>query len=71
MYKQVGICEFDEFGNIKKGVIVRHLMLPTLKDDTKKILSYLYKTYKDNIYLSIMNQYTITKKHKYPELNKN
>ena len=71
MYKQVGICKFDKNGNIQKGVIVRHLMLPTLKEDTKKILSYLYKTYEDNIYISIMNQYTIIKKVEYPELNKN
>ena len=69
MYKQVGPCKFDEFRNIQKGVIVRHLMLPTLKEDTKKILSYLYQTYKDNIYLSIMNQYTIMENLEYKELN--
>lgn len=69
MYKQVGPCEFDSNGNIKKGIIVRHLMLPTLKEDTKKIVSYLYKTYHDNIYISIMNQYTIMENIKYKELN--
>lgn len=69
MYKQVGFCQFDQNGNIKKGVIVRHLMLPTLKEDTKKIVSYLYKTYQDNIYISIMNQYTIMENIKFKELN--
>ncbi len=69
MYKQVGKVQFDKDGNIQKGVIVRHLMLPTLKEDTKKILSYLYNTYHDNIYISIMNQYTIIKKLEYQELN--
>lgn len=71
MYNQVGTCQFDNKGNIKKGVIVRHLMLPTLKEDSKEILKYLYKTYKDNIYISIMNQYTIMDNIKYKELTKN
>lgn len=69
MYRQVGKCIFDENGNIIKGVIVRHLMLPTLKEDSKKILNYLYNNYHDNIYISIMNQYTIIKPLKYKELN--
>ncbi len=69
MFKQVGPCKFDQKGNILKGVIVRHLMLPTLKEDSKNVLKYLYETYKDSIYLSIMNQYTIIKPLKYPELN--
>ena len=68
MVNQTGPCVFDENGLIKKGVIVRHLMLPTHKNDTKKILDYLYKTYKDEIYISIMNQYTPTKNVKYNEL---
>lgn len=70
MIKQVGPCLFDEDGIIKKGVIVRHLMLPNLKDDTKKILKYLYETYKDNIYLSIMNQYTPNNNIEFSELTK-
>ena len=53
MYQQVGKCQFKK-GNIQKGVIVRHLMLPGLKEDTKKILKYLYETYQDNIYLSLI-----------------
>lgn len=71
MYNQVGSCQFDENGNIKKGIIVRHLMLPTLKKDTKKIVNYLYKTYHDNIYISIMNQYTIMDNLEYKELKQN
>lgn len=68
MYRQVGSCEFDSQGNIKKGIIVRHLMLPNQKEDTKKILNYLYKTYQDNIYLSIMNQYTVMDNLPFDEL---
>lgn len=68
MYFQTGKCIFDKNGMLKKGIIVRHLMLPSLKEDTKLILNYLYNTYKDNIYISIMNQYTPPKSIKYTEL---
>ena len=69
MYRQIGVPKFN--GSImKKGVIVRHLLLPTHSEDSKKILAYLHDTYKDNIYISIMNQYTpIRKIEKYKELN--
>lgn len=43
---------------MKKGVIVRHLTLPGCMADSKSILSYLYGSYKNDIYVSIMNQYT-------------
>lgn len=58
MYKQVGKPVIDQNGIMKKGIIVRHLMLPGLLDDSKKIIKYLYNNYKNNIYISIMNQYT-------------
>lgn len=70
MYKQVGINKFDDNGMMTKGIIVRCLVLPTKGNDTKKIINYLYKKYQDNIYLSIMNQYTpVTKSTIYPFLN--
>ena len=69
MVKQTGPCQFNENGLIKKGVIVRHLILPTLYNDSKDILKYLYETYQDNIYISIMNQYTPMGNIKYQELN--
>lgn len=59
MYRQVGTPVFDETtGMMKRGMIVRHLILPEQTKDSKKILRYLYETYGDNIYISIMNQYT-------------
>ena len=68
MIKQTGPCIFDKNGIIKKGTIVRHLLLPEMKEDTKHILNYLYSTYKDNIYISIMNQYTPNKYVEFKEL---
>ncbi len=58
MVRQVGLPEFDVNGHMTKGVIVRHLALPGYLKDSKKIIKYLYETYGDLIYISIMNQYT-------------
>ena len=69
MYRQIGNFKIDENGLMKRGVIVRHLMLPGMLDDSKKIVSYLYNKYRDNIIISIMNQYTPVRKLKYDELN--
>ena len=71
MYNDVGRVVFDEYGAIKKGVIVRVLVLPNYVDDSKKIIKYLYSKYKDNIYISIMNQYTpMGNLDKYSEINR-
>lgn len=68
MYRQVGSPVYEN-NILKKGMIVRHLVLPHHIDDSKKIIKYLYDKYDDNIILSIMNQYTNIKKLKYKELN--
>ena len=58
MVRQVGEPEFDGRGYLKKGVVVRHLVLPGTTKDSKAVLDYLWNTYGDRIYISIMNQYT-------------
>ena len=69
MYRQVGKAKYKK-GIMQKGVIVRHLLLPNHIDDSKKVIKYLYDTYKDNITISIMNQYTPVRKiMNYEELN--
>ena len=71
MYRQVGEPSFNEDGIMTKGVIVRHMMLPGLLFDSKKIIDYLYNTFGDSIYISIMNQYTPTHRAKqYKEISK-
>ncbi len=70
MYRQVGDPIFQD-GLLKKGVIVRHLLLPKQIENAKKVIHYLYQTYQDHIYLSIMNQYTpIPQVNKIEELNR-
>ena len=58
MVEQVGKPVFAEDGRMKKGVIIRHLMLPGLLADTKKIIRWIYETLGNRVYLSLMNQYT-------------
>lgn len=72
MFRQTGRCVFNENGIIKKGVIVRHLMLPGGFSDSKKIIEYLFKEYGDDIFISIMSQYTplATIPDSFPELKK-
>ena len=56
---------------MKRGVIVRHLLLPACVKDSKAVIKYLYDTYKDDIYISIMNQYTpINRIKEYDNLNR-
>ncbi|MGL4346076.1 MAG: radical SAM protein [Cellulosilyticaceae bacterium] len=70
MVRQVGEVSFDEEGMMTKGVIVRHLILPGQMFDSKKIIEYLHRTYNNQIYMSLMNQYTPLQIVKdYPRLN--
>lgn len=62
MYRQTGKSNLDETGMMKQGVIVRHLMLPGYLFDTRKILHFLCENYANQIYISLMNQYTPPKK---------
>lgn len=56
---------------MRRGTIVRHLLLPGQTEDSKAVIRYLYETYGDSIYISIMNQFTpLAGLEKYPELNR-
>ena len=63
--------ERDEQELIKNGVIVRQLLLPGQLQDAKNIIKYLYETYGNQIYVSLMSQFTpLPHIEKYPELNR-
>ncbi len=69
MVRQTGEPVFDEHGMMKRGVVVRHLMLPGHYNDTKRVLEYLSETYGNRIWVSLMNQYTpFYDGDRYPEL---
>jgi len=72
-FKALSLSEQSETGLMKKGVIVRHLILPGHTKDSQKILEYLH-TFDNHIFVSIMNQYTplqeMQKQTDYPNLSR-
>ena len=64
MEKQVGKCIIDKNGIMKKGIIVRHLVLPNHIENSKKILKWIKENMKRTTYVSIMAQYFPTYKAK-------
>lgn len=71
MHRQTGENTFDSDGILKKGLIIRHMILPNCKEDSYKILDWI----KDNIgadsYISILNQYTpVYHANQYQEINR-
>lgn len=71
MVRQTGACVFGEDGYIRKGTIVRHLILPGHTKNSIAVLQYLHETYGDKIMISMMNQFTpVWKQEKFLELNR-
>ncbi len=71
MYNQVGNVKLDKNGIIKKGIIIRHLILPNNVENTKLVLKWIKETFDDNVYISVMAQYFPTNKSiYYEELNR-
>ncbi len=73
MVRQVGTPVFTdgEDSLMTRGVIVRHLLLPGCEKDSRRILRYLHDTYNNDIYVSIMNQYTpLAQVSSIPSLNR-
>ena len=59
MFSQVGKCRLGEDGLLKKGMIVRHLVLPGCRKDSIRAVEHLADILPtDGVYLSIMSQYT-------------
>ena len=70
MVRQAGEPVFEE-GLMKRGVIVRHMILPGKTRDSRRIIEELNKQYGDMIYISIMNQYTpLPQMENFPEINR-
>ena len=64
MYNQVGKPVFDENGIIKKGVVIRHLILPNHTQNSIHILKWVKENFDDNVLISVMAQYFPTYKAK-------
>ena len=71
MVRQTGPCQFGEDGYIRRGTIVRHLILPGHTRNSLAVLKELHEIYGNDIFISVMNQYTpVFKQEKYQELNR-
>ena len=57
MIRQVGAPQFNEKGVMKKGVMIRHLVLPNHVENSKKVLKWLKNNLSSDIYISVMAQY--------------
>ena len=70
MRRQQSKDVFDSQGYMTKGVIVRHLVLPSFVEDSKQVFDWIARFDKD-IYVSLMSQYFPAKKDdKFPQLNR-
>ena len=57
MQRQVGDLVFDEKGLAKRGVLVRHLVMPGNEEDSRKVMRYLVHEVSPHTYVNIMDQY--------------
>ncbi len=57
MYRQVGLIELNDSLTAKKGLLVRHLVLPNNLSNTKEVLNWLYENFGHKISISLMSQY--------------
>ncbi|MCW8962759.1 MAG: radical SAM protein [Gammaproteobacteria bacterium] len=57
MHRQVGDLQLDEHGVAKRGLLVRHLVLPGRIAGTDKVLDYLANEISSDTYLNLMDQY--------------
>ena len=57
MLRQQPCNIFDEQGMLKKGVIIRHLILPNHLQNSKQVLKTIQKTFGKHVYISVMAQY--------------
>ena len=59
MSKQAGPLKYNNEGGLIKGTIIRHMVLPSHRHDSMKIIKWIAEnTSPDNVLVSIMNQYT-------------
>lgn len=71
MYNQVGEPILDENGMMKKGLMIRHLILPSNLQNSKDVLTWINENIDKKVFVSIMAQYFPTHKaNEFPEINR-
>ncbi|MPM35882.1 hypothetical protein SDC9_82476 [bioreactor metagenome] len=71
MYRQTGVNNFNTNGILEKGVIIRHMVLPSCKEDSFMILDWIKDNIGSDAYISLLNQYTpMYHAKQYKEINR-
>ena len=72
MFRQTGPYEIGPDGILKKGVLIRHLILPGQVEDTKRIMEYIAETFAPgDVLFSLMRQYIpYGRASEFPEINR-
>lgn len=71
MIFQVGTPLIDDDGMLKKGVIVRHLILPSHTKNSLGVLDIIKRSYDKQVLVSLMCQYVpVNKAHDFPKINR-
>ena len=72
MFRQVGPCEFDDEGLLKRGVVIRHLLLPGGLAEAKAVMDWVASEFpKGAVYFSLMSQYIpLGLAAEFPEINR-
>jgi putative pyruvate formate lyase activating enzyme len=73
MHEQVGPLVVDEHGLAKRGLLVRHLVMPGMLDETRQIMTWLARELSPDTYVNVMAQYYpagAVSDEKYPEINR-
>ncbi len=58
IHRQVGVAEIDDEGIIRRGVIIRHLVLPNNISGADKIMEFIAEGLSKDTYISLMSQYS-------------
>jgi putative pyruvate formate lyase activating enzyme len=74
MHRQVGPLVMDERGLAKRGLLIRHLVMPGMLEETRQIMDWLARELSPDTYVNVMAQYYAAgavSAEKYPEINRN
>ncbi len=73
MHRQVGPLVMDDDGLAKRGLLVRHLVMPGMLEETRRITTWLARELSPDTYVNVMAQYYpagAVSSEKYPEINR-
>ncbi len=73
MHRQVGVLKMNEQGLARRGVLLRHLVMPGMLEETRAILTWVARELSPDTYVNVMAQYRPeyqVSDNKYPEINR-